>query len=446
MNFCKTSIILSFAAMSASMMTAEPVVSNVTLAQDQSTRKVTITYSLSQEPGIVTVDILTNGVSIGDANLTHFAGDVNRVVQTGNARTIHWYPEEAWPSNRTDAATALVTAWATNAPPNYMVVDLIDGAMTYYTSTNCLPDGGLANDVYRTDRMVFRKIPARGVTWRMGSPTNELGRTKTGGTSDETPHLVTLTKDYWFGIYPVTMGQHKRFTDNNTDYAPSSCFFTNIASHLTRPMQGIGMKSVRSSNTVSWPDSGHAVASGTYIAKFRAKAGGLPFDLPTEAQWEYAARAGAGTALTTGKDLNQKDADPQLDVLGRYQKNCGLADTASEDAAIRANDDSTGTSKVGIYLPNNWGIYDIHGNVHDLCLDRYAAYEGDMESVQTDPVGGDSSINGYVARGGCWGYYDGKRGGNAANCRLATRRWADNDADAVVSRRHVGYRLCLEIE
>ena len=52
MNFCKTSIILSFAAMSASMMTAEPVVSNVTLAQDQSTRKVTITYSLSQEPGI----------------------------------------------------------------------------------------------------------------------------------------------------------------------------------------------------------------------------------------------------------------------------------------------------------------------------------------------------------------------------------------------------------
>jgi formylglycine-generating enzyme required for sulfatase activity len=123
-------------------------------------------------------------------------------------------------------------------------------------------------------------------------------------------------------------------------------------------------------------------------------------------------------------------------------------DDASSTASIRANDDSTGTSKVGIYLPNNWGIYDIHGNVHNLCLDRYAEiYAGDMESVQTDPIGAASSSTTYfVARGGCWGYYDSHRiAGNAAKCRLATRRPVLDDTDKAVSYRHFGYRLCLEI-
>ena len=419
MNFCKTSIILSFAAMSASMMTAEPVVSNVTLAQDQSTRKVTITYSLSQEPGIVTVDILTNGVSIGDANLTHFAGDVNRVVQTGNARTIHWYPEEAWPSNRTDAATALVTAWATNAPPNYMVVDLIDGAMTYYTSTNCLPDGGLANDVYRTDRMVFRKIPARGVTWRMGSPTNELGRTKTDGSCDETPHLVTLTKDYWFGIYPVTMGQHKRFTDSNSDYAPSYCFFTNIASHLTRPMQGIGMKSVRSGNTVSWPDSGHAVASGTYIAKFRAKAGGLPFDLPTEAQWEYVCRGGHfGHVLGDGSELTQAN----VFAMAWTKNNSGNA-----------------VQPIGEKKPNSWDFHDMTGTLHEWCRDFATSGNGYTSSAsETDPKGPMTNAEGKRVRRGS------SFGGSWSDCNPWYRLLSG--VQGTTANNVTGYRLVVETD
>ena len=427
----------TWSILAVTVLMAEPKVSNVTFEQDDTaSRKVTITYRLEDESAIVTIDILTNGVSIGEANLTHFAGDVNRIVAPGNLRTALWYPDKAWPDHKTDNAKAVVTAWATNAPPNYMVVDLTDGVTTYYTSDECLPDGGLSNDVYRTDRMVFRKIPARGVTWRMGSPTTELGRAE-----DETPHLVTLTKDYWFGIYSVTMGQYKRIIRSNSEVAPDFCFFTNIASHMTRPLQGVGMKSIRGTGKL-WPADGHEVAAGTPIANLRAIAGNRPCDLPTEAQWEYAARAGAGTALTTGRNLTDVKTDHQLDVLGRYDKNCGLADNDKTTALIRENDDSSGTSKVGIYTPNRWGIYDIHGNVADLCLDWYGAYVGDMESVQENPHGL-SYATGLqcTVRGGFWGYI---HSNSASKCRLASRRAMSYDTNKVSSFRHIGCRFCLE--
>jgi formylglycine-generating enzyme required for sulfatase activity len=390
---------------------------------------VKITYTLAGEQAIVTVDIRTNGVSIGEANLTHFAGDVNRVVQPskdgGDIRTAYWYPDRAWSDHKVDSATAVVTAWATNAPPDYMVVDLIDGDKTYYTSVECLPGGcGLSNDLYRTERMVFRKIPARGVTWRMGSPLNEDGRF-----DDEKPHLVTLTRDYWFGVFPVTMAQHKRVMNDNSNVAPSVCFFTNLSSYATRPFQGAGPKDL----------------FDTYIPAFQARTRGTLFTVPTEAQWEYAARAGAGTSLTTGKNLISVKTDVQLDELGRYCANQSAGDSDKADAPIRENDDSSGTSKVGVFKENRWGIYDIHGNVHNICRDRYAAdYDGDMDSVVTDPKGGDpASYSEFVARGGCWGY----RGPSYASyCRLACRRSIANDVSKASVFRHFGYRLCLEIE
>lgn len=423
----KSTMLLSAALMASSALAA-PLVDNVVLSQDNS-RKVKITYKLTGEQAIVTVDIQTNGVSIGEANLTHFAGDVNRVVQPSkdgsDIRTAYWYPDRAWSDHKVDSATAVVTAWATNAPPDYMVVDLTDGDKTYYTSVDCLPGGaGLSNDLYRTERMVFRKIPARGVTWRMGSPLDEDGRF-----DDEKPHLVTLTRDYWFGVFPVTMAQHKRVMNDNSNVAPSVCFFTNLSSYATRPFQGAGPKDL----------------FDTYIPAFQARTRGTLFTVPTEAQWEYAARAGAGTSLTTGKNLINVKTDAQLNELGRYGANHSAADSDSVTASIRENDDSSGTSKVGVFKANRWGIYDIHGNVHNICSDRYAAdYDGDMDSVVTDPEGGDpASCSEFVARGGCWGY----RGVNYASyCRLACRRSIANDVSKAVTFRHFGYRLCLEIE
>ena len=159
---------------------------------------------------------------------------------------------------------------------------------------------------------------------------------------------------------------------------------------------------------------------------------------------EYAARAGVGTALTTGRNLDGKQSDKQLDELGRYDRNCNAPDDASATASIREKDDSSGTSKVGMYKANRWGIHDIHGNVHDICIDGYAEYEGDMNSVQTNPPGADPSVSSLiVARGGCWGWYNNNA---AARCRLAERRGCEKANDHVVYYRHYGYRLCLEIE
>ena len=183
---------LAVAASAALCCTAEITVSGVTIAQNPDTRLVTVDYTLGGEPAIVTVDFLTNGVTIGEENFRNVYGDVNRLVSTNGTRRICWRPDLSWPGHSIadEIVTAKVSAWPTNDPPDYMVVDLacVSGisAISYYVSTNALPDGGLANDVYRTSRLVMRRIHAAGVTWLMGNDGSVVAATST-----ETPHNVT---------------------------------------------------------------------------------------------------------------------------------------------------------------------------------------------------------------------------------------------------------------
>ena len=118
-------------------------------------------------------------------------------------------------------------------------------------------------------------------------------------------------------------------------------------------------------------------------------------DLPTEAQWEHAFRANtSGGSYTNSTDYTR---------LGRYSGNRSSSDTTGN-----VDPDVGGTMYVGSYPPNPWGLYDMFGNVLELCLDRYvAAPNGVQYGVeQIDPWGpGDdetSSGNNRVARGGCW--------------------------------------------
>ena len=148
------------------------------VTQDGVTRRVTVTYDLD-EPAIVTMDVLTNGVSIGDANLHYVSGDCNKLVKEGEGRTLYWNPEKAWPGYKftTPVVTVKLTAWATNAPPDYMVVDLAtSGNVSFYTSEDALPGGLLKNEAYRRTKLVMRKIhqPASG-KWTMGVSA-ELGK------------------------------------------------------------------------------------------------------------------------------------------------------------------------------------------------------------------------------------------------------------------------------
>jgi formylglycine-generating enzyme required for sulfatase activity len=144
------------------------------------------------------------------------------------------------------------------------------------------------------------------------------------------------------------------------------------------------------------------------MGRLRARTG-KAFDLPTESQWEYAGRAGTTTALNSGKNLTAIESCPNMSEVGRYWYNGGSGYTQNGDTSVA-------TAKVGSYLPNAWGLYDIHGNVWEWCLDWFPGYEGSSR----------------VGRGGSWGYY-------AGYCRVAFRYYSYPD----LASDDIGFRVAL---
>jgi len=172
-------------------------------------------------------------------------------------------------------------------------------------------------------------------------------------------------------------------------------FFKAGAHAPRRPVECVSWDMVRGG---TWP-SGSPTGT-TFMGKLRTKTG-LAFDLPTEAQWEYACRAGTTKALNNNTDLENVEQDSNMGVLSRYWYNGG-----STHASDPVNG---GTAEVGSYQANNWGLYDMHGNVYEWCLDWY----NDYLWVQTDPGGPISGLS-RVRRGGSWG-------NNSKRCRSAYR-------------------------
>ena len=225
----------------------------------------------------------------------------------------------------------------------YLVVDLSVGAnaSTYPISyLGSVPSGGWT-DAYKTTKLVLRRIPAG--TFKMQNTSN-----------------VTLTKPFYMGVFEVTQKQYTLVMGSN----PSS--FTGDA----LPVEKVSYNTIRgSSNGAKWPSSS-AVDSTSFMGKLRARTG-LNFDLPTEAQWEYACRAGTTTTYYWGNSMN--------DNYAWYRGNSGST-----------------THKVGTKTPNVWGLYDISGNVWEWCLDGYGTL-----AYGTDPKGSSSGER-RVRRGGGW--------------------------------------------
>ncbi len=413
------SMVFMLAAMAAGA--SAPDVAGVAMTQDPLSRVVTISYTLADGPAIVTVDVRTNGVSIGGENLWHFSGDVNRVVQPG-ARTMAWRPDRAWPGHRIDSGvTAVVTAWATDTPPDAMVVPLDGngGEVEYYADLASVP-GGVTNDVYKTVKMAFRKIPAANVSWMMGSPSWELGRTA----ARETPHAVMLTNDYYMGVFQVTQTQYANVSGGSY---PSWA----TVDRRTRPVEQVSWEDLRGKATAGydWPADGHAVLSTSFVGKMRTLTG-MEFDLPTDAEWEFACRAGTGSALYNGRELTGTTASTNtLNALARYRWGGGYLDMGGTAPKQTTPAAEGGTAEVGSYEPNPWGLYDMLGNVWEWCLDWY------QESpLGYDPLTGPLSGSDRVKRGGSWN-------NDALACRSAFR------SNGGPSYRYyaIGFRLALAL-
>ena len=206
-----TQMFASFASTltAASLMAAAPVVSDVVMTQRGGGGRVQVDYSLDI-PAVITFDVQTNvdanaaadaatgWVSIGDIHLRTASGDVNKIVSTETGR-IYWHPEKDWQEGGDlPNVRAVVTAWATNSPPNYLVVDITPPySVRFYTSPEAFPEGNCTGDVYKTEKLVMRRVPAAGVEWYMGSPTGEYGRENVNTSAKETRHAVTLNEDFY---------------------------------------------------------------------------------------------------------------------------------------------------------------------------------------------------------------------------------------------------------
>jgi len=308
--------------------------------------------------------------------VTRLSGDVCQVVQPGANRQIVWNAGVDWPEHKVTDAKARVTAWSTNAPPQVMVIDLSKGTAAsesdpypvyYYTSLAALPSGGLSNDVYKTEMLVMNKIP-------MG--TFSMGIEETGGPSVS----VTLTNDFYAGVYQVTQKQW-----NKVMAADPSGFKDPV-----NPVENVSYNDIRGSVAgAGWP-ANDSVDASSFLGKLRDKTGLPRFDLPTEAQWEYACRAGTITYFNDGISGSSTN---QLNELGWWSGN-------SESK----------THPVGRKTPNTWGLYDMHGNVWEWCLDWY----DDTLMGGFDPKGPAESGSTRVNRGGRWGDH-------ASSCRSASR-------------------------
>ena len=439
---CRFILAALAATASAALPAAVPEISGVTMTQ-ASDRLVTITYTLADAPAVVTVDVQTNNASggwasIGGEAVWNATGDVWKKVGDGltegnsTSGTITWRPDHSWPDHKIadGGARAVVTAWALDNTPDYMAVDVSaaaqPGTQTYYPAADFVP-GGVTNGLYKTTMLLMRKIMAKDVKWTMGSTTLETKRTA----AREGTHQVTLTNNYYIGVYEVTQAQWDLIQPSRL--APS--YYNNAADRAMRPVEQVSYNEIRNSNNSTTADAAYNWPAdpnpNSFLGKLKTKTG-IYFDLPSEAQWEFAARAGNGdTKWGDGSGILNGDSDANLNLLGRYERDGGKVLNGTSYANPTQSCGATnGTAIVGSYLPNAWGLYDMHGNVWEWCLDWYQEKLDQMKDANGEDYGGRVNIDpsnsaNYLSGASASGAYRVTRGGGwygaAGNCRPAYR-------------------------
>ncbi|MCR5382475.1 MAG: formylglycine-generating enzyme family protein, partial [Lentisphaeria bacterium] len=289
------------------------------------------------------------------------------------------------------------------ATGDYLVIDISAGPKaTFYPHryTNARPNPKV-NTCWMSE-LWLRRVPAG--TSTMGAHSNGIGRD-----DNETQHPVKLSDDFYIGVFPVTQRQWELVMGRN----PSTC----LASGYCAPVEYVSYDDICGKQR-GWPLNPF-VSSDSFLGLLNTKtrlgtyhdSHPKGFDIPTEAQWEYACRAGTMTSLNSNQDLTGKRTCDILHELGWYKNNSGGM-----------------AHPVGEKRPNAWGLYDMHGNVGEWCRDWLDAYCSD-HAVISDPKGGlydgrsnfdnthdyeEIRENLRVYRGGDWAC-------RAKDCRAATR-------------------------
>ena len=240
---------------------------------------------------------------------------------------------------------------------------------------------GVTNNVkYKTTHLVMRKIPAASYgVWTMGSPESETMYQGSPAYRDkETNHFVRLTHDYYIGVFEVTQKQFFLLTGKNT------------ASTSDQERDDADVLAI---TKLDYGGYGNYDTACGFIGKLRQKTGNSNFDLPTDARWEFACRAGTQTALNNGHNVTPTALWSNSDAW------------ANKVAWYGPNSEIDGTRKVhpvGQLAPNAFGLYDMHGNVWEWCLDFYsegANYIASFgagwtpETVVVDPTGPASAVS-----------------------------------------------------
>jgi formylglycine-generating enzyme required for sulfatase activity len=224
-----------------------------------------------------------------------------------------------------------------------------------------IPPGKFLMGTSAQDSERIKKEPFKGYVWP-------------GWEKDEAPqHEVRISKGFYLGVHEVTQGQYERVMGQNPSASKES------------PQHPV--------EQVLWAE---AVAFCAKLAELpEERKAGRVYRLPTEAEWEYACRAGTTTLFHFGDSLSSREANIDPDhPFGTAQKGPRPGKTVP----------------VGSYPPNAWGLYDMHGNVWEWCRDGQRRYTADAVE---DPLGPETAGGGHVLRGGGW-----RRGA----CRSALRK------------------------
>lgn len=352
-------------------------VSTATVSQEPS-RRVVIPYSL-ESTAIVTLELYRNGTRQPDTALRAICGDVNRLVESdGNTKYIYWTPDDSWPRQTlaTGELSFKIRMWAPDNPPAYMSLDLRQSQVTniaYYASAEAMPEP-ITNDLWKTDFLVMRRIPAKDVIWWMGIATNAQGKSveDIGYDPDYSKrHRVQLSQDFYIGVFELTRRQTRVFNNDASKAAQSADWTKPFCAQFTALRW-------RGDTGLDWPTDGHQVWNSAGLAKFRDRFG-LQFDLPTEAQWEFACRCGSS------------------DRYGGYTGAQGSFTWVGVEAL----------QPVGAKAPNDWGLYDMLGNAGEFCLDVSSSSYGltdeqlASETPVVDPYGAVNPTGYMRVRGGC---------------------------------------------